>query len=101
MASVTLDGFELDSDEEELMELWRKILAEAQATDNYVSTYSYGVYQIGEELNTFKIEGTGRNKHKVYDYVDLNGDLDSLRENLKAYYRSHILDKMFEYELVK
>ena len=46
-------------------------------------------------------EGTGRNKHKVYDYVDLNGDLDSLRENLKAYYRSHILDKMLAYELVK
>lgn len=101
LASVTLGGFKLDSDEEELMELWRKIFAEAQATDNYVSTYSYGVYQIGEELNTFRIEGTGRNKHKVYDYVDLNGDLDSLRENLKAYYRSHILDKMFEYELVK
>ena len=45
--------------------------------------------------------GTGRNKHKVYDYVDLNSDLDSLRENLNAYYRSHIQDKMFEYELVK
>ena len=39
--------------------------------------------------------------HSNYVYVDLNGDLDSLRENLKAYYRSHILDKMFEYELVK
>jgi hypothetical protein len=101
LASVTLGGFELDSDEEELMELWRKILEEAQATDNYLGTYSYGVYQIGEELNTFRIEGSGRNKHKVYDYVDLNGDLDSLRDNLKAYYRSHIQDKMFEYELVK
>lgn len=101
LASVTLGGFELDSDEEELMELWRKILEEAQATDNYLGTYSYGIYQIGEELNTFRIEGSGRNKHKVYDYVDLNGDLDSLRDNLKAYYRSHIQDKMFEYELVK
>ena len=73
----------------------------SEATNNYVRKYSYGVYQIGVELNTFRIEGTGRKKHKVYDYVDLNGDLDSLRENLKAYYRSHILDKMFKYELVK
>lgn len=101
LASATLSEFELDSDEEELMELWSKILTESQATDNYKSYFSYGVYQIGEELNTFRTEGTGRKKHKVYDYVDLNGDLDSLRENLKAYYRSHILDKMFEYELVK
>ena len=83
------------------MELWRMILTEAQATLNYKGYYTYGVYQIGGELNTFRIEGTGRNKHKVYDYVDLNGDLDSLRENLKAYCRSHILDKMFAYELVK
>jgi hypothetical protein len=101
LASATLSEYELDSDEEELMELWSKILTESQATDNYKGYYSYGVYQIGEELNTFRIEGTGRKKHKVYDYVGLNGDLDSLRENLKAYYRSHILDKMFEYELVK
>lgn len=101
LASSTLSEFELDSDEEELMELWRKILTEAQATNNYMSRYSYGVYQIGEELNTFRTEGTGKKKHKVYDYVDLNGDLDSLRENLKAYYRSHILGKMFKYELVK
>ena len=101
LASKTLSEFELDSDEEKLMELWRKILGEAKTTDNYVSAYSYGVYQIGEELNTFRIEGKGKNKHKVYDYVDLNGDLDSLRNILKAYYQSHILDKMFEYELVK
>ena len=101
LASATLSEFKLDSDEEKLMSLWRKILVEAQATNNYVRKYSYGVYQIGVELNTFRIEGTGRKKHKVYDYVDLNGDLDSLRENLKAYYRSHILDKMFKYELVK
>ena len=101
LASETLNEFELDSDEENLMYLWRKILSEAHTTNNYNNVYSYGVYQISEELNTFQIEGTGRNKHKVYDYVDLNGDLNSLRENLKTYYRSHILDKMFKYELVK
>ena len=101
LASETLNEFELDSDEENLMYLWKKILSEAHTTNNYNNVYSYGVYQISEELNTFQIEGTGRNKHKVYDYVDLNGDLNSLRENLKTYYRSHILDKIFKYELVK
>ena len=101
LASVTLNKLDLDPDEEELMDLWRKILSEARSTKKYRSDYSYGVYQIGEDLNTFRTEGAGRKKHKVYDYVDLNGDLDSLREKLKAYYRSHILDKMFEYELVK
>ena len=101
LASSTLKDFELDEEEEKLMELWRKILAEAQLTKNYKNGYSYGVYQIGNELNTFRVEGSGRNKHNVYDYVDLNGDLDSLRGNIKNYYKSHILKKMFAYELVK
>ena len=83
------------------MELWNKILTEIKTTGNYNCYFSYGIYQIDKELNTFRMEGRGKNKHKVYDYPELNGDLDTLRVNLKAYYRSHISDKMFEYELVK
>jgi len=101
LASETLKKMELDESEEELMNLWKKILSEAQTTKNYVGSLTYGVYQIDTELNTYQIEGKGRNMHKVYDYVDLNGDLDSLRDILKIYYKSHILENMLKYELVK
>lgn len=37
----------------------------------------------------------------MYDYPQLNGDLDSLRVKLKEYYKSHITEKMFKYELIK
>ena len=30
-----------------------------------------------------------------------NGYLETLRTDLKAYYKSHITDKMFQYELLK
>ena len=59
------------------------------------------MYQITKELNTFTIVGTGKNKKKVYDYPVLNGDLDTLRTKLKMYYKTHITEKMFKYELLK
>ena len=37
----------------------------------------------------------------LYDYPSLNGDLEALRVMLKAYYKSHITEKMFKYELLK
>ena len=59
------------------------------------------MYQITKELNTYHEEGTGTSKKKVYDYPNLNSYLVSLRDNLKEYYKSHITDKMFKYELLK
>ena len=94
-------GTELDDNERNLIELWYKIIEEARQTKNYNSKYNYGVYQISKELNTFSIEGTGKNKEKIYDYPVLNGHLETLRTMLKKYYKSHITEKMFQYELLK
>ena len=91
----------LDDDEKELMELWFRILREAQQTSGYNPDFTYGVYQISKELDTYREEGSGRKKTRVYDYPALHGDLDTLRVKLKEYYKSHITDKMFEYELLK
>lgn len=101
LASKDLSKFTLNEDEEELLELWNDILESAKKTKNYDSDLSYGVYQIIKELNTFKRVKVGRTNKKVYDYPDLNGDLETLRVKLKEYYKKYITDKMFEYELVK
>lgn len=101
LASKDLAKMSLDSEEQALMDLWYKIVAEAKLTANYKPKWTYGVYQITKELNTFTIVGTGKNKKKVYDYPVLNGDLDTLRTKLKMYYKTHITEKMFKYELLK
>ena len=89
----------LDKDEEELINLWFTILSEAKTTVNYNPEFNYGVYSITKELNTYKEAGKG--KQRVYDYPELNGNLEVLRTKLKAYYKSHITAKMFAYELLK
>lgn len=101
VASADLAKMTLDADEKALMKLWDDILAEAKKTANYNSRLTYGVYQITKELNTSHKAGTGRSQQTVYDYPTLNGYLETLRTNLKAYYKSHIMDKMFQYELLK
>ena len=101
VASGDLKVMKLDDDEQKLINLWNNILEEAKKTTNYNSSLTYGVYQITKELNTSHEEGKGASKKTVYDYPILNGYLVSLRDNLKAYYKSHITDKMFEYELLK
>jgi hypothetical protein len=101
VASADLAKMILDEEEKKLMTLWENILAEAKKTANYDPNLTYGVYQITKELNTSHKEGTGTSKKTVYDYPNLNRYLVSLRDNLKAYYKSHITDKMFKYELLK
>ena len=91
----------LDDEEKALIKIWNDILAEAKKTANYNSNLTYGVYQITKELNTSHKVGTGKSQQTVYDYPTLNGYLETLRTNLKAYYKSHITDKMFKYELLK
>ena len=76
-------------------------MAEARATGKCNSNWTYGVYQIDKEINTFHVVGTGKTKKNVYDYPQLNGDLNALRDKLKEYYKSHITAKMFKYELLK
>lgn len=91
----------LDEAERKLIAIWERVLAEARKTKGYNPEFNYGVYQISKELNTSHTVGTGKSKKTVYDYPALNGHLDTLRVMLKAYYMSHIKDKMFQYELLK
>ena len=101
VASADLTKMTLDADEKALIKLWENILAEAKKTANYNPKLTYGVYQIIKELNTYHKEGLGTSKKTVYDYPNLNSYLVSLRDHLKAYYKSHITEKMFKYELLK
>ena len=106
-ASADLDKFSanhntaLDETEKRLLALWDLILSEAKKTKNYNPALTYGVYQISKELNTFHVVSSGKGTQNVYDYPELNGYLISLRDLLKAYYKSHITDKMFKHELLK
>lgn len=98
MANVDLKKFKLDADEKELLEVWGRVLDKAEKTGKMIDSFTYGPYQIEQEINTFVKTEDGKN---VYDYPELNSELNTLKVLLKKYYTTHIREKMFEYELVK
>ncbi len=115
IASNDIKNFKLNKDEEELFKIWNDILLELKKTKNYNSNYSYGLYQIDMECNTYyKLDinnnkllpnnenwNNKKNSCIYYDYVELNSYIVSLKEKLKLYYKKYIQDKLFKYELLK
>ena len=99
VAMNDLAKFKLDDEEKKLLEVWNRVLEKAAATGKMVEKFTYGPYQIEQEINTFHKDETG--KKNIYDYPELNAELNTLKALLKTHYKTHIREKMFEYELVK
>ena len=99
VAMNDLAKFKLDDEEKKLLEVWNRVLEKAAATGKMAEKFTYGPYQIEQEINTFHKDETG--KKNIYDYPELNAELNTLKVLLKTYYKTHIREKMFEYELVK
>lgn len=99
VAMNDLAKFKLDDEEKKLLEVWNRVLEKAAATGKVVEKFTYGPYQIEQEINTFHKDETG--KKNIYDYPELNAELNTLKVLLKTYYKTHIREKMFEHELVK
>lgn len=102
LASKQLEKFKLNNDEKELIKIWESILSEvkkeAKDMEKYNKKFSYGHYQIDEELNTIYEDENNKPQHH---YPTLNGELENLKKKLKIYYAKYITPKLFEYELLK
>ena len=98
VALCDLSRFSLDDNENDLIDLWDRILCEASRTSNYNPSFTYGTYQIVKELNTYTKDDRD---NKVYDYPILNGNIESLRAKLKEYFKNYITPKLYLYKLIK
>ncbi len=99
IASEKIEKMILNKAEEKLINQFYKVISYAKDTDNYDDTLTYGLYQIDQELNTKqKDDITGE---WVPDYIELNGEINSLKNNVKQYFVDEILDNLFKYEFLK
>lgn len=104
LASQQLSDFldNLNDDEAKMYQLWQRILKEAKVTKNYDKRLNYGIYQINDELNTSHKETNSRGKATtVYDYPQLNGDLNTMRGLITDYYHKYVMPNLFKYEFIK
>jgi hypothetical protein len=98
IAFQKLKELELNLEEKKLISVWGKILNEAKKTQNYNSEFTYGLYQIDDELNTTHKDDKGKN---IFDYPELNGNIKTLKALLKNYYLKEIAPVLFEYDFLK
>lgn len=101
LALNTLRNYQRSPGELEIENLWFNILEHASTTSNYRSDFKYGLYQIIEELNTKTLIGSTKSNKYSYDYPELNGNIEAIKQKLKKYYLEEIAHILFEYEFLK
>ena len=99
LALKSLSKLRKNSREEELIKQWNKVFSDAKQTRNYNTQYNYGLFQIIEELNTYRKDIISN--QTIYDYPSLNGNIKSLAEMVKNYYLEEIVPFLFKYEFLK
>lgn len=97
-AKSTLRSFSLNKSEQELLDIYYKLLSEARKTRKYNKSFKYGLYQIEMELNE---SNKDINDNKVYLYPELNSLIIALRNKLNIYFNKYIKEKLYKYELIK
>lgn len=98
LAKEKLANFIPNEQEQQLLKQWDLVLENTKKTANYDRTLTYGVYQIIDELNTSHKDEKNKT---VYDYPELNGHLNTLKQLVKKYYLDEIVPFLFEYEFLK
>lgn len=95
-----------------LLNRWKSVLHEAAKTEEYNpdEEYTYGLYQLNEEVNITGIckdkEGrvitdkTGKPKQDII-HPELDSQIKLLKADLKNFYNEKIAPKLFEYQLLK
>ena len=98
LATKKLNEFSLTETEKELQNTFNEIINLAKITENYNPKFTYGTYQIDQELNTRYKDETDTT---IYNYPELNTKIIALKTKLGKYYEEIIQPKLFEYELLK
>ncbi len=93
-----LEELKLTKEEIDLLASFDNILKIAMETEYYNSKFTYGTYQIDEEIN---LRYKSDNDEWIYENSQLNTAINSLKTKLSKYYENSIQPKLFEYELLK
>ena len=70
-------------------------------TKEYDDNFTYGIYQITEEIDTSYTDTSSKKKKTIYNNIQVHSDLRAMKELCKEYYNREIVPTLFEYELLK
>ena len=98
-------GYKLTDQEREIWDKMQDLLQKIkkECKDEYHSEFTYGLYQIDEEINVKIQQGYKKDgrPNMVIKYGDLNNMIKDLKALVKQYYLDNLVDTLFEYEFLK
>ena len=103
MQNFIKKGYKLTDTENDLLSEFNEILEAVKLTDEYNKNFKYGLYQIDEEINIKIEQGINANgKPKMaFKYGGLNNQIKAFKLKVKEYYKTNLVDTLFEYEFLK
>lgn len=98
IAIKDLQKLKTNEEEQKLVSQFEILMKAAKETKEYNKDYTYGVYQIADEIDTsYKSEdGT-----IIWNNPEVHSALRTLKELVKNYYLKEIVPTLFEYEFLK
>lgn len=100
-ASIDLEKLEKGEDENRLLEIWNKLMAEVKKTGEYKPDSTYGLYQIFVEIDVKDNPPTDAAGNTLWKNVEVHSLLKELKNHVKEYYNKHLVPVLFEYEFIK
>ena len=104
------NGYVLTEQEKEMFDKYNMLLEMVKSHDentgkpkeNYNPEYTYGLYQIDEEINLKDPVDIGNGKTRNRPrYGDMDNLIKEIKKLLKQYYIDNLADTLFEYEFLK
>lgn len=92
------NGYELTEDERELFDLYNQLMRSVKQTEEYNSKFTYGIYQVVREIDTFYKDERGNIYH---NHGDVRNLLTTIKTKARNYYVKEIAPVLLKYEMVK
>ena len=97
-AKAQKEGFEFNETEQELFNDYHKLMTMVRNVEEYNPDFTYGIYQIEEEIDTTYKNKAGKVIHNHGDIANL---IKTIKEKAKKYYVDEIAPVLMKYEFVK
>lgn len=101
IASAELKRLIPNETETKIFKLYKSLMEHVKETKEYDGNFTYGIYQITEEIDTSYTDTSSKKKKTIYNNIQVHSDLRAMKELCKEYYNREIVPTLFEYELLK
>lgn len=97
-AKALKDGYEFTEAEQELWDYYKELMIMVRNVEEYNSDFTYGIYQIEQDIDTTYKNKSGKVIHNHGDICNL---IKKIKEKAKSYYIDEIAPVLIKYEFVK